>query len=202
MGTDRAKWKKRWFELKPNGLLMYYDAEGSGRNMKGACKISDQSQIVLLPTQLYKRSRCFRVTNLEWKAHKIKERARYDLTLQVTQPNLAELERWTNVFRSVRSHVYPDCLDWIEVMTNPEEQLGIELRVHEDLAIINRFFPHAPMQMRVICCGMRLVAINGKDMRNLTGRQVFSQLVGLKGQRKLLAFAFPTFPEDDEYDDQ
>jgi len=200
MGTDRAKWKKRWFELKPNGLLMYYDKKGPGRTMKGACCISEKSQIVLLATQLHKRSRCFKFTNLDWKAHKIKKRARYDLTLQVTQQSLMELERWTNVFRTVRGHVYPDCLDWIEVMTNPEEQLGIELRVHEDLAIINRFFAHAPMQMRVICCGMRLVAINGKDMRNLTGRQVFSQLVGLKGQAKRLAFAFPMYPEEEEGD--
>jgi len=46
--------------------------------------------------------------------------------------------------------------------------------------------------MRIICLGMRLVAINGTDMRHLTGRQVFQHLVALKGKEKRLAFAVPS----------
>lgn len=192
-GTAVEKWKKRWFELKPNGLLVYYDKEEPGkRKMKGACGISERTQITVLPDGMHNRSRCFEISNLDWKAHKLKKRSRYDLTLQVVTPTLAELEKWTNVFRAVRSHVYSDVPDWIEVLTSPEQQLGIELRVHEDLALINRIFPHAPMQMRIICIGMRLVAINGQDMRHLSGRQLFQHLVALKGKEKRLAFSIPT----------
>ena len=187
------KWKKRWFELKPNGLLVYYDKrEPSKRKMKGACGISDKTQIIVLPDRMHGRARCFKITNLDWKAHKLKSRGRYDLTLQVVTSTMAELERWTNVFRAVRAHVHHDAPDWIEVLTSPEQQLGIELRVHEDLALINRIFPHAPAQMRIICLGMRLVAINGTDMRHLSGRKVFQHLVSLKGKEKRLAFAIPT----------
>ena len=187
------KWKKRWFELKPNGLLVYYDKrEPSKRKMKGACGISDKTQIIVLPDRMHGRARCFKITNLDWKAHKLKNRGRYDLTLQVVTSTMAELERWTNVFRAVRAHVHHAAPDWIEVLTSPEQQLGIELRVHEDLALINRIFPHAPAQMRIICLGMRLVAINGTDMRHLSGRKVFQHLVSLKGKEKGLAFAIPT----------
>eukprot|EP00939_MAST-03C_sp_MAST-3C-sp1_P001164 g1164.t1 len=192
-GTDVEKWKKRWFELKPNGLLVYYDKkEKPKRKMKGACVLSEKTQIIVLPDSHHGRNRCFQITNLDWKAHKLKKRSRYDLTLQVVTPSYVELEKWSNVFRSVRSHVYPDATDWIEVITSADQQLGIELRVHEDLALINRIFPHAPAQMRIICIGMRLVAINGVDMRHMTGRQVFQHLVALKGKEKCLAFAIPT----------
>ena len=46
--------------------------------------------------------------------------------------------------------------------------------------------------MRIICLGMRLVAINGTDMRHLSGRKVFQLVVSLKGKEKRLAFAIPT----------
>ena len=115
---------------------------------EGACGLSEKTKIVLLPNQLFNRPRCFQLTSLDWKAQKIKQRARYDLTLQVADQTLAELEKWTNVVRRVRAHVFSaQKQDWIEVMTGPDEQLGIELRVHENFAIINRFFPHAPMQV-------------------------------------------------------
>lgn len=193
-GTDVEKWKKRWFELKPNGLLVYYDKkEHTKRKMKGACGMSENTQIIVLPDSYYGRSHCFQVTNLDWKAHKLKKRSRYDLTLQIASPSsLIQLEKWTNVLRSIRSHVFVTVPDWIEVVTSADQQLGIELRVHEDLALINRIFPHAPSQMRIICIGMRLVSINGTDMRHLTGRQVFQHLVGLKGKEKRLGFAIPT----------
>ena len=192
-GTAVEKWKKRWFELKPNGLFVYYDKQNpSKRSMKGACVITKETQIIVLPTSHHGRNLCFQLTSLDWKAHKLKKRARYDLTLQVVSGTLTDLEKWTNVIRSVRSHVFPEIMDWIEIVTAADQQLGIELRVHEDLALINRIFPHAPMQMRIICLGMRLVAINGTDMRHLTGRQVFQHLVALKGKEKRLAFAVPS----------
>lgn len=195
-GTDVAKWKKRWFEITPFGLLQYYDqADRKTRKLKGACALSRESKVTTLPTSMFGRSDCFEFTNLDWRAAKIKTRSRYNLTMQVlgdTQHQAQrELEKWTNVMRTVRRHVFPSVPDEIEVLTSADEQLGIELHVHENYAIINRFFPHAPKQMRIVQEGMQLVAINRKDLRDQKGRDVFTHLVALKGQQKRLAFAYP-----------
>ena len=134
-GTQVEKWKKRWFELKPNGLLVYYDKrEPSKRKMKVHVVYLTRHRLSSCPIECTVEHDVLK-SRIWIEAHKLKNRGRYDLTLQVVTSTMAELERWTNVFRAVSMFIT------LHPIGSSSHESGAttryELRVH-GAALINR----------------------------------------------------------------